>query len=86
VEGLGMATSLLIGHAWRKSMMKMNVHPQHSLDLYVMAQTAYQCSSLVMEQEGFGGLMQLKGQPSCRALVLELSQNLCQEIIGGKNH
>jgi hypothetical protein len=85
VESWGMATFLLIGHAWRKSVMKKSVHPRHSLDLYVKAQTVCQCSSLVMEQEGSGGLMQLKEQPLLWVLLLEVSRNLCQEIIEEKN-
>lgn len=86
MESSVMATSLLIGRAWRRSLMKKSVHPRDSLDLYVMAQTVCQCSSLVMEQEDSGGLMQLKQQPSHRDLLLEVSRNLCQEIIEEKSH
>lgn len=86
MEDLGMGTFLLIGHAWRKSVMKINVLAQHSLDLCGMAQTVCQCSSLVTVQEGSGGQMQQREWPSYQVLLIERSQNLCQEIIGEKNH
>jgi hypothetical protein len=86
VENWAMDTFHLIGHVWRKSMMKMSVRPRHSLDLYVMAQTVCQCSFLETEQEGSNGLMQLIEQPLYWVLHLEGSQSLCQEIIEEKNH
>ena len=86
MKGWEMAASLLIGHAWSKLIIKMSIHPQRSLDLYVMVQTVCQCSFLVMVQGGLGGQMQQKEWPSFQVLLLEHSRSLCREIIGEKNH
>ena len=86
MEDWGMASSLLIGHAWRKLTIKMSIHLQRSLDLYVMVQTVCQCSFLVMVQGDLGGQMQQKELPSCQVLLLEHSRSLCREITGEKNH